>query len=427
MPPFSKNFDKKSRDYYHIDFLYDGFPGKRSNGKTKAHPIYAVYVIDDYFIQYESTRRAKYKQAIIKVADASLERMQDFKGSLVFWYEADNNNARGYKKHYSGLTQGYLMNTFYSVYLLTGNEKYRKAAYKVFKSLTIPVEKGGVLYRSAYGTSIEEVPLQPNGWILNGWQSSIYSLSEYAKASNEKEAKILLNKNINTMAKLLHLYDAETYANSRYSLSGFTYLKLEFENKDIDVRNINVEVPKEGQFPVESTEKLRWRNFIFKEDIRNVDGIIKPNNKHFRINIVMSRISYPYTNRLNLSVSSKNNNRLIVKIYSGQYSPQASGQVNGDWQELKSIKLAKGKSDVKVDIPWKKAELVAGPTNFNKKLGKKKYNVYHFIHIKRLKEIYEISKNPIFLKYANKWEKYSKQWSSMPIYKDSGVETKPYD
>jgi len=92
-------------DYYKLRFLPDGYPGKQLKDKIVPHPIYGAYVVNDYLAQYDSTKDEKYLQAAVKVARASLGKMEEFKGALIFWYEPDTGLTLFPDRFYSALTQ----------------------------------------------------------------------------------------------------------------------------------------------------------------------------------------------------------------------------------------------------------------------------------------------------------------------------------
>src|SRR5690606_7145991 len=124
------------------------------------------------------------ERGLSTVAHAAIDRMDEHHGALVFWYDAaPERGARLYRRHYSGLTQGYYAETLHRVGDRLDDPELIEAAARVFKSLTIPVEDDGVLHRTPYGPVIAEVPQQPNAWILNGWQSALTSVHGYAERS----------------------------------------------------------------------------------------------------------------------------------------------------------------------------------------------------------------------------------------------------
>lgn len=101
---------------------------------------------------------AALRDALQAAGRASVARMTAHEDALVFWYDEDDDNARATARHYSGLTQGY-----YTVYLARGaqvlrDDALRTAADRVFASLLVPVERGGVLHEGREGPSIAELP-----------------------------------------------------------------------------------------------------------------------------------------------------------------------------------------------------------------------------------------------------------------------------
>jgi hypothetical protein len=136
MPPFSESLERM-RSFYKIRFDADGYPSKLQDDGLYAHPIYGYYVIKDYVRQYKKEPSQTLADALVKVADAALSRMEEHEDALVFWYN-DALIARGESRHYSGLTQAYYAIGFWQVYEITGEQRYAEASKKVFRSLLIP-------------------------------------------------------------------------------------------------------------------------------------------------------------------------------------------------------------------------------------------------------------------------------------------------
>lgn len=62
-------------DYYKLGFLHDKYPGKYVSGTLVPHPIYGVYVINDYLNSFKETGNTSNLHAAITVADAAISRM----------------------------------------------------------------------------------------------------------------------------------------------------------------------------------------------------------------------------------------------------------------------------------------------------------------------------------------------------------------
>ena len=145
-------------DYYRLEFLEDGYPGRRSGRGLHAHPIYGAYVISDYLGQYRTTGKPEFLDAARRVADAAVERMIDFHGALVFRYEPNKGISSMPKEFYSGLTQSRYLSTLRKLEVALGDFRYAEASAGILRSLELPTEVGGIARRTPNGgLVIEEV------------------------------------------------------------------------------------------------------------------------------------------------------------------------------------------------------------------------------------------------------------------------------
>lgn len=419
MPPLTGELHRIA-DYYRMDWLPDGYPGRRADHEIWAHPIYGAYALKDYLEQLERRPSEELREALRTVAAAALARMNVHEGALVFWYEVDRDNSRATERHYSGLTQGY-----YAVYLaraglLLGDQALVEAADQVFASLMIPVDKGGVYSSGMAGPSIAEVSQRPHSYILNGWQSALAAILEYAEVTAQTEARQLGHDSAQEMARLLPLYDAPALRNSRYGLSGFVYARLIFrgsEPSSVAVRGTRVAIPGEGGMRVDRVGGRRWQNHVLPQDVGDADGeVLRPVANLLRFNLVLSRISYPQVNRLMCEVTSPGGVVVEVQVHRGRYDPLTVSQANNAWVTVARVECPQGNSVLDVPLPWDVAELVAYPTNFAKKIDGQQTNVYHAVHINRLRELATATGVRGLAEWADTWLRYVREWPAMPVY-----------
>jgi hypothetical protein len=412
MPPFSNSL-QKMQDFYRIKFLPDGYPG-RDDGW--AHPIYGVYVLNDYLRQYSASPSEELKEALTTVAYAVVNRMEEHRGALVFWYEAaPERGARLYRKHYSGLTQGYYAESLYRVGELLGDPELIDAAGRVFDSLTISVEEGGVLHNTIHGPVIAEVPQEPNSWILNGWQSALISVHRYAELSKSKKAHDLFKKSTKAMAGMLHLYDVEDLANSRYGLTGFTYLRINPSGSGVALRNAAIVVPGEQSVAIDTNEGTRWQSYFFDADTTSIEHGVKIVGSSARLNAVLSIASSPKPNRLEFDFDAGRPMEITIDILLGSYDPLSSAPVNNKWVELTKLTAVPG-ARVSVDIPVEVIKQIAYPTNFRKKISGEQVNVYHPIHVLRLRQLANVSGIEELKIWSDRWESYICNWAYISRY-----------
>lgn len=423
MPEFTPRLQKISQYRYKIKFLEDGYPGKDLGHTVTPHPIYGIYVIRDYLFQYNKTQDIKYQQAAMKVADASINRMEPFNDSLVFWYKKDSHFNSTKKEYYSGLTQAYYAEVLAKLYASTKIDKYKIAAQKVYLSLKIPVKEGGVFHQSSKGPSIQEYPMNPNGYVLNGWLSAISSIKYFADILQDDEAANFWRENLNTICRLLPLYDAPHFYNSRYTLNGSTTIRITSTKSNLELKEVKLHIPGE-----EETIKLfvdshnSYLNYIEASSIVQKGNQIFTKGHSALIKLLLSRYSFPKENELTLSISSNQEGSMKISFLQPTYTPQKILRSN-KYIFLEEVPLKKGANLVTIKIPWQPLDALANPTTF-KQFGSNWHNVYHFIHINRLEEFYNVTKDKELLKYINKWKEYVEKWKEHPLYK--GLEYKPY-
>ncbi|GAB3476996.1 D-glucuronyl C5-epimerase family protein [Nocardiopsis coralliicola] len=402
LPPLTE-MRPELQEYYRIAFLPDGYPGRRSDDGESvwAHPMYGVYVLRDYLAQYRKDPAPRIRDAISAVARAAVARMDRIDGSLAFYYDdPDHAVKRQPERHYSGLTQAYYAVELHRAGTLLGNDALVRAAADSFASLLVPVEDGGVYQTGPYGPGIAEVPQQPASWILNGWQSALTSVAAYAELTGSPRAERLLRESAAAMADMLPLYDVEELANSRYSLSGHVRMRI---RSAAPLSDIAVAVPGEGAFPVTATEGTKWQNYI-------VEGAPEKGGS-IELNTILSRISHPEPNRLRFTAQDPA--EVTVEIARSTYDPGSAGLGSGEWTPVARLSADGATS---VEIPWKDAELVAYPTNFSKEIGGERTNVYHHLHIQRLRQLADAADQPQFGIWADRWSSYVCDWPEIDAY-----------
>lgn len=414
MPTLSSRF-ASMQDFYRFSFMADGYPGRAEpDGSVFAHPIYGTYALADYLKQLAASPSPELAEAIRTVAYAAISKMSEFHGALVFWYEADPlHGARLYEKHYSGLTQGYYAVELHRAGVALDDPELIRAAERAFDSLLIPAETGGVYFESELGCTIAEVPQQPNSWILNGWMSSLTSVHRYAELSGSARAHELFARSARTMAGALDLYDDQALKISRYGLTGFTYLRLRFTELPERLAEVRLTVPGEGTYPVPAGVGTRWQLFVLAADLEQE----RPTSKTVRMNVVLSLAPRGLPNVLELVVESARGGLVSLDGMRGEYDPRASSPVRTDWSELGSQTLEAGRNELRFELPEEYLEAVVYPTNFVKQVDGLNVNIYHGVHVNRLREIGRLSGIPELAEWADRWAAYVSDWPSMPIYR----------
>jgi hypothetical protein len=415
MPAFSESFEGLATDYYRIAWSQDGYPGREeADGSVYEHPIYPIYVLQDYIKQWSEHPTTELENGIGTVAQAAVERLDRFRGALVMWYEPDPSAARLYRRHFSALTQSYYALWLYKAGDVLKDQRLKRAAGEAIDSLFIPVERGGVLHRDSRGISLAEVPQEPNSLILNGWQSALMSIHGYGELSGSLRAAGFVKRSAKAMARLLPLYDVPNLANSRYGLTGFLYVRLSLsERVSVRLERMSVTVPGEGSFDVMSVpDPSRWQNHLVAEDFD--DGWMA--STQARANIVVSLASLPRHNRIGLDLDAQRPVDAKLEAFVGRYDPLTSASLDGRWMEVGRLRIGRGTSRTQIALPWRVVRSAAYPTNFAKVIEGHNTNVYHTTHIRRLEELAEVTGIRKLSNWAHKWKSYMCRWGEMKTY-----------
>lgn len=428
LPPFTPAWERM-RSYYRLTTLPDGFPGRReTDGSVTPHPIYGTYVINDYAKQYVRNPTTELRDAITVVAHAAIDRMEPIEDGLAFYYEPEHFQvSRQLERHYSGLTQAYYAVALQRAFLATQDPRIGDAARSTFRSLRIPAPRGGVLYEWEGGVAIAEVPSRPKDMILNGWLSILQSIGEFADLSGDPDAKSLLSASTETLASLLPLYDVPELANSRYGLTGPMYARVKFGRRahDVVLKDLQLSIPNEGELPIPlEPGRNRWLSGLTHpdEDLdRSVREAVRLRRAAIRLNVVISLLSHPDSNRVVLDLETKHEMPIALWANVGSYDPHVSGPVNRRWIEVDHTKVPAGRHRVALQLPLDAVHLAAYPTNFTKKIGGHPTNVYHLIHIKRLRELHRRLDIGALAEWADRWEDYALSWASRRTYRGLSV------
>ncbi|GAA2177728.1 hypothetical protein GCM10009784_29350 [Arthrobacter parietis] len=421
LPPLQAS-RKQVWDYYQIEFLPNGYPGRRTNGELFAHPIYGPYVISDYTAQYHRTKDQVFLDAACKVADAAVEQMTSLGDSLAFVYSQEKTKvANKNGVFYSGLTQSRYIEVFSKLLLRPGTERFREPLHRVLTSLTIPIEDNGVArFTKNGGLIIEEYPSRLPDCTLNGWTTATCILMDFAARNDDEQAREIFNQSVRGLEDLMPLYDVPELANSRYRLTGPASLRLAATDTDVEVLDCQVVIPGSGTFaanlagdPAGEIQK--------KGTVRVRDGASQA------VGVSLSRLSWPEPNKILLRVDASKNGQLSVAIGDGEYDPLASWPRAESYRKVQELPVNKGKNCIEVAIPWACAELVAYPTNFRKTITGRQFNQYHWIHVDTLAKIVAETGSHVLRHYHDKWSEYPSMWPKMSAYKDDRLMLERFD
>jgi hypothetical protein len=311
--------------------------------------------------------------------------MEPYRNALVFWYDPVKKVSSYPHKFYSALTQSRYLDALGKLYLISKKEHLKTNTQKIFNSLLIKQEDGGALNNFSKGVSLEEYPDEVPQYTLNGWLTTLDYLWSYANRFNSEEAQNLFDDNVQTLEKIIHIFDMEKIANSRYQLTGYVWLKIrKTSDMDIRIKKGRVNIPNERSYDIEYDLDSRRKN-SFLEGNRNHDGAYAFTGNEIKLNVLLSMISYPSENTIEMEIDSTSPGNLEFYISTGRYDPLKTYLKHEKWKKLTEIKIQNQQEIIKVNVPWEKAFMVAYPTHFGLSVKGKKYNSYHFIHIDRPK------------------------------------------
>lgn len=134
------------------------------------------------------------------------------------------------------------------------------------------------------------------------------------------------------------------------------------------------------------------------------------------MNAVVSLASSPEPNRLGAQVDVTKETTVRLEAKLGVFDPLSAAPMEVEWTTIGRSKVAAGKNQISFDIPMDVVERVVVPTNFAKKINGEQVNVYHSIHISRLRELAAITGINDLDEWADKFGGYICNWSKNDLY-----------
>lgn len=398
----------------------DGYPERWRNDRWLCHPMDGRYLIDDYVDSYDERRSSELARAVERVAMASLRRMSEFQGALVFWYEPHVAVRRaGNRRTYSGLTQAYYARSFANAARICGSRPLASAADRCFDSILIPAPSGGVLYDRPEGIAIAQVPSAPRDLVLNGWLSSLVALHEYGRLRHRADAHRLVERSAAYLVQLLPLYDVPRYRTSRYALTGVLRAELRLSPKPArtSIHSASIDVPDEGRFELLLGDRGHWESHLWPSHVAGERYPVEVRGSTVRANLVLSRVGHPARHRVDIDLEVSEATECTLYAHLGRYDPSRASAVDRTWSPIERRSLAPGRTRLTFELPSRALDLVAAPTNFGKVIGDREVNSYHPIHVRRLRQLAERLQMRELDAWAAKWAGYMSDRSRMPLYR----------
>ncbi|GAA1145736.1 D-glucuronyl C5-epimerase family protein [Nesterenkonia lutea] len=408
--------------YYRIEFLADGYPGRRTEGELFAHPIYGPYVIADYVHQYKTTKDQVYLDAACRVAEAAIARMEPLGDGLAFIYSQDKAKVSSKKGvWYSGLTQARYIDVFNKLLSQPGTARFREALSGILASLSVPVEAGGIAASTSNGgLIIEEYPSLAPDCTLNGWTTATCILLDYAKTHDDEYAWDLFHRSVSGLESLIPLYDVPEYATSRYKLKGSASISLQPFGTELIVNSVQVNMPGAGTFDANSDVDPGGAALALGPRKVN-EGDRKP----FKVDL--SRQTFPKPNTVLFTVESHSEGTVQGFIGDNVYNPLTGFLRPAVDNYLGTFPVQEGTNVIEVSIPWTEAELIAYPTNFGKSIAGRQFNQYHWIHVDTLSKIVDETGSDLLRYYRDRWQRFPNRWGSITEYQDERITLERFD
>ena len=399
--------------------LDDGFPGRLKADRVIVHPMDGRYLLEALLAEQDERPRRRLHAAIARTAHAIVGRAEPLGDALVIPYVDTASSMAGGSRHISGLPQAYYAVGLSRAAQMLGDESLQAAGDRFFRALLIPVSDGGALYPDGGGPALAQVPTRPRDLILNGWLSMLVSVHRYAQLRDSEPARELFAANLPTLRRLLPLYDVPQLRLSRYGLTGPLQLRLEMSMPGVRITDLRVALPGEGDVRLLLSDGGRWTPRIHAQDVARRSETrgretVTIAGEVVHVTTVLTRAGYPEPNHLRMRIASRAGLRLRTSAHIGRYDPAASSTVEREWVQLRSTRVAPGSHAVEIELPYRPIELFAYPTHFTPGPDGGRVNAYHGTHIVRLRELADITGDPEFSAWAERWAGYVGEWPDRP-------------
>jgi len=143
------------------------------------------------------------------------ERAEAVGKTLLWPHHVDVPKYRQRAPLYSCMAQGQAASALVRAYVATEDDLWAEAALAAVRPLIVE-DHVGLVARTAFGPSLEEVPTDPPSHILNGWIFALWGLWDVAISLGLAEARARFDASAEALAKMLLEYDVGWW--TRYSL-----------------------------------------------------------------------------------------------------------------------------------------------------------------------------------------------------------------
>jgi hypothetical protein len=200
-----------------------------------------------YFVStYNKTQDSIYLYWAQKYADKLVETSKFYQNSLIFPYDFDfllhgDDNFTMEAPWYSGMAQGQVLSLFSKLYEITNEDEYWQRAQLTYNSFFIELDSDNIqkdwisVVDSSNYLWIEEYPLLPVNYTLNGFLFSIIGLYDYYRIRPAKEVYGLLCAVLTTAKHNVHRFRSNknvSYYCLSHKVQSLTYHEIHIDQID---------------------------------------------------------------------------------------------------------------------------------------------------------------------------------------------------
>ena len=211
--PYGLDYTAKEMTlHYDITFDPNGIPmmhhnveqGMSATGKQYYHPLkiahYALASYNDHLKEDTVSSANQFRTSVRYLAKNAELGPQ---GGVVWRVPRSVSRYGTPCGHVSAIVQGLVISALCRSYLLDANEAHLELAKEAMRVLRVPVEKGGVLADSRWGSMYEEYPALPYSHVINGFIFCLMGLYDLKSVSESTEAARLFHNGMQTLRAVI--------------------------------------------------------------------------------------------------------------------------------------------------------------------------------------------------------------------------------
>jgi len=186
---------------------------KNINGNTigiQRSPVSISQKALEYIENYKMTKNEKSKKFFFSCLDWLVENAVTSDNYSILHYNFPWPLYELEKPWFSGMAQGLGIQALIIGHKISNNEKYLDTAKLFLKSFFVEVKDGGITYKDSDDRWWYEEYASKNGKksrVLNGMVFAVLGIYDFYKYTNDKDAKILFERGIESLKNDLVKYD----------------------------------------------------------------------------------------------------------------------------------------------------------------------------------------------------------------------------